>query len=126
MYARDVSKKTKAAKKAKARDGQFIGSKAPFGYKIDPNDRHHLIVDEPAAQVVKRIFRLASEGVGYNKMAKIFREEKVLTPIAYFNLNNPDYFKSDYWRKEFDWHVTSIRAILNNEVYLGKLVYGKQ
>lgn len=126
MYARDVSKKTKAAKKAKARDGQFIGSKAPFGYKIDPNDRHHLIVDEPAAQVVKRIFRLASEGVGYNKMAKIFREEKVLNPIAYFNLNNPDYFKSDYWRKEFDWHVTSIRAILNNEVYLGKLVYGKQ
>lgn len=126
MYARDVSKKTKAAKKAKARDGQFIGSKAPFGYKIEPNDRHHLIVDEPAAQVVKRIFRLASEGVGYNKMAKIFREEKVLTPIAYFNLNNPDYFKSDYWRKEFDWHVTSIRAILNNEVYLGKLVYGKQ
>lgn len=126
MYARDVSKKTKAAKKTKARDGQFIGSKAPFGYKIDPNDRHHLIVDEPAAQVVKRIFRLASEGVGYNKMAKIFREEKVLTPIAYFNLNNPDYFKSDYWRKEFDWHVTSIRAILNNEVYLGKLVYGKQ
>ena len=126
MYARDVSKKTKAAKKAKARDGQFIGSKAPFGYKIDPNDRHHLIVDEPAAQVVKRIFRLASEGVGYNKMAKIFREEKVLTPIAYFNLNTPDYFKSDYWRKEFDWHVTSIRAILNNEVYLGKLVYGKQ
>ena len=126
MYARDVSKKTKAAKKAKARDGQFSVSKAPFGYKIDPNDRHHLIVDEPAAQVVKRIFRLASEGVGYNKMAKIFREEKVLTPIAYFNLNNPDYFKSDYWRKEFDWHVTSIRAILNNEVYLGKLVYGKQ
>lgn len=126
MYARDVSKKTKAAKKAKASDGQFIGSKAPFGYKIDPNDRHHLIVDEPAAQVVKRIFRLASEGVGYNKMAKIFREEKVLTPIAYFNLNNPDYFKSDYWRKEFDWHVTSIRAILNNEVYLGKFVYGKQ
>lgn len=126
MYARDVSKKTKAAKKAKARDGQFIGSKAPFGYKIDPNDRHHLIVDEPAAQVVRRIFRMASEGIGYNKMAKIFREEKILTPIAYFNLNNPDYFKSDYWRKEFDWHVTSIRAILNNEVYLGKLVYGKQ
>lgn len=118
--------KDQSGEKAKARDGQFIGSKAPFGYKIDPNDRHHLIVDEPAAQVVKRIFRLASEGVGYNKMAKIFREEKVLTPIAYFNLNNPDYFKSDYWRKEFDWHVTSIRAILNNEVYLGKLVYGKQ
>lgn len=126
MYARDVSLKTKAAKKAKARDGQFMGSKAPFGYKIDPNDRHHLIIDEPAAEIVRRIFRMASEGIGYNKMAKMFREEKVFTPIAYFNLNNPDYFKSDYWRKEFDWHVTSIRAILNNEVYLGQLVYGKR
>lgn len=126
MYARDVSKKTKAAKKTKARDGQFISSKAPFGYKIDPNDRHHLVVDEPAAQVVKRIFRLAAEGIGYNKMAKMFRAEKVLTPIAYFNKNNPDYYKSDYWRKEFDWHVTSIRAILDNEVYLGQLVYGKR
>lgn len=126
MYARDVSKKTKAAKKAKARDGQFIASKAPFGYKVDPNDRHHLVVDEPASQVVKRIFRLASEGMGYNKITRIFREEKILNPIAYFNKNNPDYFKSDYWRKEFDWHVTSIKAILSNEVYLGHLVYGKR
>ncbi len=126
MYARDVSKKTKAAKKAKARDGQFIGSKAPFGYKIDPANRHHLIIDESAASVVKRIFRLAAEGIGYNKTAKLLREEKVLTPIAYFNQHNPDYFKSDYWRKEFDWHVTSIRTILENEVYLGHLVYGKR
>ena len=126
LYARDVSKKTKAAKKAKARSGQFMGSKPPFGYKLDPNDRHHLIVDEPAAEVIRRIFRLAAQGHGYNKIACILRDEKVLTPIAYFNLHNPDYFKSDYWRKEFDWHVTSIRAMLNNEVYLGKLIYGKQ
>ena len=126
MYARDVSKKTKAAKKAKAKAGQFMGSKPPFGYKLDPNDRHHLVIDEPAAEVVRRIFRLTAEGIGYNKIAKIFRAEKVLNPIAYFNQHNPDYFKSDYWRKEFDWHVTSVRVILNNEVYLGRLVYGKQ
>ncbi len=126
MYARDVSKKTKAAKKAKAKAGQFMGSKPPFGYKLDPNDRHHLVVDEPAAEVVRRIFRLTAEGIGYNKIAKTFRAEKVLNPIAYFNQNNPDYFKADYWRKEFDWHVTSVRAILNNEVYLGMLVYGKR
>ncbi len=126
MYARDVSKKTKAAKKAKARAGQYIGSKPPFGYKLDPNDRHHLVIDEPAAEVVRRIFRLTAEGAGYNKITRIFREEKVLNPITYFNQNNPDYFKADYWRKEFDWHVTSVRAILNNEVYLGMLVYGKR
>ncbi len=126
MYARDVSKKTKAAKKAKAKAGQYIGSKPPFGYKLDPNDRHHLVIDEPAAEVVRRIFRLTADGAGYNKITRIFREEKVLNPITYFNQNNPDYFKADYWRKEFDWHVTSVRAILNNEVYLGMLIYGKQ
>ena len=125
-YAREASKKTKSAKKAKAKAGQFIGSKPPFGYKLDPNDRHHLIVDEPAAEIVRRIFTLASQGNGFTRIAKILREEKVLTPIAYFNLHNPDYFKSDYWRQEFDWHCESVRVILNNEVYLGKLVYGKE
>ena len=125
-FAREASIKTKTAKKAKAKAGQYIGSKPPFGYKLDPNDRHHLVIDEPAAETVRRIFRMAAQGIGYNKTTKIFREEKVLTPIAYFNLHNPDYFKSDYWRREFDWHVTSIRVILENEVYLGKLIYGKQ
>jgi len=125
-FAREASLKTRTAKKAKAKAGQYIGSKPPFGYKLDPNDRHHLVIDEPAAETVRRIFRMAAQGIGFNKTTKIFREEKVLTPIAYFNLHNPDYFKSDYWRKEFDWHVTSIRVILENEVYLGKLVYGKR
>ena len=125
-FAREASIKTKCAKKAKAKAGQYIGSRPPFGYKLDPNDRHHLIIDEPAAETVRRIFRMAAQGIGYNKTTTIFRAEKVLTPIAYFNLHNPDYYKSDYWRKEFDWHVTSIRVILENEVYLGKLIYGKQ
>lgn len=125
-FAREASIKTKTAKKAKAKAGQYIGSKPPFGYKLDPNDRHHLVIDEPAAETVRRIFRMAAQGIGFNRTTKIFREEKVLTPIAYFNLHNPDYFKSDYWRREFDWHVTSIRVILENEVYLGKLVYGRR
>lgn len=125
-YAREASKKTKSAKRAKAKEGQYIGSRPPFGYKLDPKDRHHLVIDEPAAETVRRIFRLAAQGVGYNRMTKMFREEKLLTPIAYFNQHNPDYYKSDYWRKDFDWHVTSIRVILDNEVYLGKLIYGKQ
>ncbi|HBI52508.1 MAG TPA: hypothetical protein DDX72_06965, partial [Ruminococcaceae bacterium] len=119
----EASKKTRSAKNAKAKAGQFIAAKAPFGYKLDPNDRHHLIVDEPAAEIVRRIFTLASQGNGFTRIAKILREEKVLTPITYFNQNNPDYYKSDYWRQEFDWHCESVRVIINNEVYLGKLVY---
>lgn len=67
-----------------------------------------------------------ADGIGYVRMTKILRERNILNPQAYFNQNNPDYYKhSDYWRKPFDWHATSVRAILNNPVYLGKLTFGK-
>lgn len=108
-----------------AKEGKFIGSRAPFGYIKDPNDRHHLIVDEEAATVVKDIFKMFCNGIGYGKMTKILRERKVLNPQAYFNKNNPDYYKSDYWRQDFDWHVTSIRALLNNPVYIGQTTFGR-
>ena len=104
----------------------FIGSRAPFGYLKDPNDRHHLIVDPEAAEVVKSIFQMFADGIGYVRMTKILRERKILNPQAYFNQNNPDYYKnSDYWRKPFDWHATSVRMILDNPVYLGKVVFGR-
>lgn len=91
FYARQASSKTKAAKEARAKSGMFLGSHAPFGYVKDPNDRHHLIVDPPAAEVVKEIFKLFADGVGYVRMTKILRERGVLNPQAYFNQNNPDY-----------------------------------
>ena len=126
LYARQASEKTKAAHRARAKNGMFLGSRAPYGYQKDPNDRHHLIVDPEAAEVVKEIFRMFSDGIGYVRMTKILRERNILNPQAYFNQNNPDYYKhSDYWRKPFDWHATSVRAILNNPVYLGKLTFGK-
>lgn len=126
FYARQASTKTKAAHQARAKEGMYIGSHAPFGYVKDPNDRHHLIVDPPAAEVVKDIFRMFVDGIGYGRIAKNLRERGVLNPQAYFNQNNPDYYKnSDYWRQPYDWHVTSIRVILNNPVYLGKTVFGR-
>ncbi len=125
FYARQCSSKTKAAHRARAKTGMYLGSHAPFGYVKDPADRHHLIVDPPAADVVRDIFRMFADGVGYVRMTKILRERGVLTPQAYSNQNNPDYFKSEYWRKPYDWHATSIRAILNNRVYLGQTVFGR-
>lgn len=126
LYARQASEKTKAAHRARAKNGMFLGSRAPYGYQKDPNDLHHLIVDPEAAEVVKEIFRMFADGIGYVRMTKILRERNILNPQAHFNQNNPDYYKhSDYWRKPFDWHATSVRAILNNPVYLGKLTFGK-
>ena len=127
FYARQASTKTKAAHRARAKAGMFIGSHAPFGYLKDPEDRHHLIVDPPAADIVRDIFRMFAEGIGYVRMTKILRERGVLNPQAYFNQNNPDYFQnSEYWRQPHDWHATSIRAILNNPVYLGQTVFGRR
>lgn len=126
FYARQSSSKTKAAHAARAKAGMYLGNHAPFGYIKDPADRHHLIIDPPAADVVKDIFRMFAEGIGYVRMTKNLRERNILNPQAYFNQNNPDYYKnSDYWREPFDWHVTSIRAILNNPVYLGQVVFGR-
>lgn len=126
FYARQSSSKTKAAHAARAKAGMYLGNHAPFGYIKDPADRHHLLVDPPAADVVKDIFRMFADGIGYVRMTKILRERNILNPQAYFNQNNPDYYKnSDYWREPFDWHATSIRAILNNPVYLGQVVFGR-
>lgn len=126
FYARQASSKTKAAHQARAKSGMFLGARAPFGYQKDPNDRHHLIIDPCAADVVRDIFQMFASGIGYVRMTKILRERGVLNPQAYFNQNNPDYYKSsDYWRKPYDWHATSIRSILGNRVYLGQTVFGR-
>ena len=124
-YARQASTKTKAAHRARAKAGMYLGGHAPFGYIKDPDDRHHLIIDPTAADIVREIFQMFADGIGYVRMTKILRERKILNPIAYFNQNNPDYYKSEYWRKPFDWHATSIRAILMNRAYLGQVVFGK-
>lgn len=125
FYAQEASRKTKAAHRTRAKDGKYLGGHAMFGYIKDPNDRHKLLIDLPAADVVRSIFKMFSEGIGYVKMTKILREQKVLNPQAYFNQNNPDYYQTEYWRQPFDWHATSIRVILKNEAYLGKTIFGK-
>lgn len=125
LYARDCSRKTKAAHRSRALAGMYMGGHAPFGYIKDPDDRHRLLIDPAAATIVRDLFKMFGEGIGYVRMTKILRERNVLNPQAYFNQNNPDFYQSDYWRKQFDWHATSIRTILNNPVYLGKTVFGR-
>ncbi len=125
MYARDCSRKTKIGHRTRALEGKYLGGHAPFGYVKDPTDRHKLIIDSEAAEVVREIFKMFSEGVGYVRITKILRNRGILNPQAYFNRNNPDFFKSDYWRQPFDWHATSVRAIISNPVYLGHTVFGR-
>ena len=85
FYARQSSSKTKAAHAARAKAGMYLGNHAPFGYIKDPADRHPLLIDPPAADVVKDIFRMFADGIGYVRMTKILRERNILNPNSFFN-----------------------------------------
>jgi len=123
FYPADTSKKVRQAFKAKASRGEFIGSQAPFGYKKSDRDKHVLVVDEDAAPIVRRIFELiAYHGYGFTKVAKLFSAEKILTPSAYHARS----IHKECNKNPYDWNLGSVRAIVNNETYLGMLVSGKR
>ncbi len=82
FYAKDISKKIRAARKTLAKQGKFTAPFAPYGYKKDPDDKHHLLVDENTAPIVKRMFTLASKGKTPTEIAKMFTDEKILIPRA--------------------------------------------
>ena len=121
-FAKDCSRKTKASFKAMAQAGKYIGSKAPFGYVKDPEDKHRLLVDEEAAAVVRKIFDYAATGQGYKAISNRLREEGILNPNAYTNRVDPTFHKSNYWRQSHDWHPSSVKTILTNPTYLGHVV----
>ena len=126
FYARDISAKTKAAKETRAKQGMFLGSKAPYGYMKDPEDKHHLIVDEEAAKVVRRIFQMAADGAGYNRIAKTLQNEGIPNPYSYHAMKNPGYLAGRNLSIDTRWHVTSVQMILRNPAYRGDCVNCRQ
>ena len=83
MYAKDISKKIKASLLSLQKSGCFVGLKAPYGYIKDPNDKHHLLIDERYAPIVRRIFSMyVDEGKGCHTIAKIFTAEKIPRPFV--------------------------------------------
>ena len=114
-YARSISEKTKAAKQTRAKQGMYLGSKAPYGYQKDPKDPHHLIVDPQVANIVCRMFDMAEDGAGYFKIAKTLQSEGIPTPKAYAD-----------GTKDSRWHITSVQKILQNPVYCGDCVQGRR
>lgn len=120
-YAEDISNKVRASFDAKRKAGKFIGAIAPFGYKKNPDVHNHLIVDEKAAPVIKKIFNMYIDGNGYVKIAKTLTEENVPTPSQYKNIYNYNGGKI----RVNHWSYHTVRRILMNEVYIGNLVQKK-
>lgn len=80
FYSRDTSKKVKAVKKACAENGKFMGTYPAYGYKRDPADKHHLVIDEDTAPIVRRIFEMRAAGTGFHAIAVILNEEGIPSP----------------------------------------------
>ena len=125
MHIRETSKKTRNAYTLMSKQGKFSGSQAAYGYRKDPLDKHHLIVDEQTVGIVQRIFNMASKGCGYDMIANTLRREKILTPTAY-NLEQGLGNKSGQYNGDpYNWSSFSLRKILANPVYLGHMVNRK-
>ena len=119
-YAKDTSKKIRAVFKAKGNSGKHLSSNPPFGYIKDPNDKEKWIVDEEAAETVKRIFQMFVDGMRMPEIARKLTEEKVETPQLY-NLHRG---RKIHRLSEFPeiWSVASVKGILDQIAYAGHTV----
>ena len=127
MYVKDISSKIRRTLTYKREQGQFIGSFAPYGYMIDPNDKHHLIIDKETAHVVCKIFKMYAQGSGYRKIVQELNAQRILSPSAYKEMTGSKYvnYNADSSTSKGLWSQSTIAAILRNEIYTGTLVQGK-
>jgi len=124
MFSKETSRKIRSAANAKAREGQHIPSRPPYGYKISPEDKHKLIIDEEAAEVVRKIFKMASEGSGAFQIAKKLSVSGIVTPMVYFVQKNPDYYENPIDNNKL-WWTSTVQSILSDIVYIGSIVWGR-
>lgn len=127
-YSEDLSKNIRAVFQMKTRNGQFIGSFAPYGYQKDPQDKNHLVVDETAAAVVRRIFGLYLEGCSIEGICEILSREQISSPALYKRRQGLTYRQCESYRycEQYGlWSETTVRRILKDQTYLGHLVQGK-
>lgn len=120
-YAKDCSRKVRSALRTKALNGEYTGGFPAYGYRKDPNDRHHLIPDEHAP-IVQRMFRMALEGTTCFHIARALEAEQIPTPRAYLMDEYGKYKTNDRIKHPYSWQKTTVYRILCNPVYLGKLV----
>ena len=115
FYARDTSKKIRAIMRAKGNAGEYLCSNPPYGYVKDPTDKKKWIVDEEAAEIVKRIFDLCVARKGLMQIAKVLTADKVLTVNAYYAKRDGKPMPDNLYR----WSVETIRGILERPEYMG-------
>ena len=118
FFAKDTSRKIRAVNKAKGERGERLTTNIPYGYKRDSDDPKKWVIDEEAAQIVKRIFSLCMEGKGPSQIAALLEKEKVLNPTAYKQREGR---KTPHQtpENEYRWHESTVAYILEYMEYTG-------
>ena len=124
IYARDISRKVCSAMSAKRRRGDFVGGYAPYGYRKDPLNKNHLILDPVAAEVVRRVYLLRAEGRGIGSILTLLNNEDVPSPGRY-RYEHGIFTNRNRKGSALLWGRHVLKDILSNPVYLGHLVQGK-
>ena len=119
-HAKNTSDKVRKVMQSKGMSGKHLTTNPPFGYMKSPDDKEQWIIDEPAAEVVKRIFDLCISGLGPTQIAKKLKAEKVMTPTEYWNsigrkCSNPP-------AVPFGWVADTVSNILDKQEYCGDTV----
>lgn len=116
MTSKDTSKKIRSILKNKKEQGKFIGSSPCYGYIRDPLDKGHLIINNACAWIVKKIFKMASEGIGVSKIVFYLNNNNIKTPSALKGKSNFNNL----------WTISSVNKILKNRMYTGDMVQNMQ
>lgn len=124
QYAVDISKKVSSIKHMQQEKGDFIGVSAPYGYLKDPNNKHKFIVDDYAANIVRKIFDMTIECKSKNEIVDILNKVGVLTPSKYKSKITK--VTSENTVQSNAWTPRMISDILQNETYIGTLIQGKR
>lgn len=124
-YCRDISTKVRSQLDVKRKNGDFVGSFAPYGYRKDPKNKNRLLIDEGAAEIVRLIFSLRLEGYSAQRISEKLNEMNVATPYEYKRMCGFNYNSGFHTGENPKWIAVNVLRILKNEVYLGTMVQGK-
>lgn len=125
-YCRDISAKVKSQLEVKRKNGECIAAFAPFGYKKAQDNKSRLVIDEYAADIVRRIFAWKIEGMAVSAIAKRLNSLGILSPKEYKKSTGDNYKGGFSGAARSQWSSSTVKRILTNEIYLGHMVQGKR
>ena len=121
-YARDISKKVTSAYFTMASNGKFVAGTSPYGYALDKNDKHHLVIDEEESEIVKLIFEMASKGDGRVKITKYLNDHNILCRKEIQRRNKYKLSLNPLEETtKYKWSTSTIGRMLMSEIYIGNL-----